>query len=170
MTHASIQRINGTPAVTVNGEYFGGMAMTTRAFDEEYLSHLRDAGIRIFFVAANTDWMRPQGYVTEDGVCEESGFNVFRREMAALLATVPDAYVMVRIGMHPPKEWVENHPDDILRYNDGSTQPCVINSEIHKDHLPGAYSLCSQNWRRDGTRALEEFCRQVDNSAMRRQP
>ena len=55
MSTAKIDTHNGTPALEINGETFSLMAMTTRIKDDEYLRGLRKAGVRIFFVFANTD-------------------------------------------------------------------------------------------------------------------
>lgn len=165
MSTATINIENGTPALKINGELFSLMAMTTRIGDEEYIRSLREAGVRIFFVFANTDWLRPGKPKEEtDWWNAMSGFEAFSYEAEKLLRIVPDAYIMVRVGMHPPVEWMENHPDELLRYSNGKTIPCVINSEVHYDHVPGCYSLCSEAWRKDGSEALLHFCDQVAHS------
>lgn len=57
----------------------------------------------------NTDWLRPgRDYTDEQGIQrhEPGGMEAFvRNEM--LLAEVPDAYIIVRIGLHPPVDWME---------------------------------------------------------------
>lgn len=165
MSTAKINTQNGTPALEINGEPFSLMAMTTRIKDEEYLRGLRKAGVRIFFVFANTDWLRPgKSYAEAKDWSEWSGFAAFQAEAERLLRVVPDAYIIVRVGMHPPVSWMESHPDDLLRYSDGQTMPCVINSEVHYDRVPGCYSLCSDAWRKDGGEALMHFCDQVEQS------
>ena len=165
MSTAKIDTRNGTPALEINGETFSLMAMTTRIKDEEYLRDLRKAGIRIFFVFANTDWLRPGKSLEESQDWREwGGFASFQSEAERLLRVVPDAYIIVRIGMHPPVSWMESHPDDLLRYSDGKTMPCVINSEVHYDRVPGCYSLCSEAWRKDGGEALMHFYDQVEHS------
>lgn len=165
MSTAKIDTRNGTPALEINGETFSLMAMTTRIKDEEYLRDLRKAGVRIFFVFANTDWLRPGKSLEESQDWREwGGFASFQSEAERLLRVVPDAYIIVRIGMHPPVSWMESHPDDLLRYSDGKTMPCVINSEVHYDRVPGCYSLCSEAWRKDGGEALMHFYDQVEHS------
>lgn len=165
MSTAKIDTRNGTPALEINGETFSLMAMTTRIKDEEYLRGLRKAGVRIFFIFANTDWLRPGKSLEESQDWREwGGFASFQSEAERLLRVVPDAYIIVRIGMHPPVSWMESHPDDLLRYSDGKTMPCVINSEVHYDRVPGCYSLCSEAWRKDGGEALMHFCDQVEHS------
>ena len=165
MSTAKIDTRNGTPALEINGETFSLMAMTTRIKDEEYLRSLRKAGVRIFFVFANTDWLRHGKSLEESQDWREwGGFASFQSEAERLLRVVPDAYIIVRIGMHPPVSWMESHPDDLLRYSDGKTMPCVINSEVHYDRVPGCYSLCSEAWRKDGGEALMHFYDQVEHS------
>lgn len=166
MITAKINTQNGTPSLKINGEDFSLMAMTTRIADDEYLRALREAGVRIFFVFANTDWLRPGKTLEEtDNWNEWSGFQAFRAEAEHLLRVVPDAYIIIRVGMHPPVSWMESHPDELLRYNNGETIPCVINSEVHYDKVPGCYSLSSSEWRRDGTEALKQFCDEVEASS-----
>ena len=165
MSTAKIDTHNGTPALEINGETFSLMAMTTRIKDEEYLRGLRKAGVRVYFVFANTDWLRPGKSFDETQDWREwGGFASFQSEAERLLRVVPDAYIIVRVGLHPPVSWMESHPDDLLRYSDGETMPCVINSEVHYDHVPGCYSLCSDAWRKDGGEALMHFCEQVEQS------
>ena len=166
MSIARITNINGTPTIAINDESFSLMAMTTRIADEEYVRELRKAGIRIFFVFANTDWLRPGTTDTSAPIWEQrSGFENFCQEAEHLLEIVPDAYIIVRIGMHPPVSWMEEHPDDLLRYSNGMTKPCIMNSEVHFDHVPGCYSMCSDAWREDGSRALNAFCDRVEKSS-----
>lgn len=166
MSIAKIQNRNGAPTITINEEPFSLMAMTTRIGDDEYLKGLRKAGIRIFFVFANTDWLRPGTTVEEaKDWSEVSGFEAFRHEAEHLLKVVPDAYIMVRIGMHPPVSWMEENPDELLRYDNGETKPCIMNSEVHMDHVPGCYSMCSEKWREDGSKALNDFCDKVEKTS-----
>lgn len=159
MSIAEMKRNGKNVSIYVNGEQLAPMSMTMiRMSDPEYLKDLRASGIRIFFVFANTDWLRPG----KNG--EMSGFQQFDMEAKRLLEAVPDAYIMVRIGMHPPVEWVESHPDDVVTFNDGSTKPIHLWSEIHTDDYPGHYCLGSENWRKDAVVALNDFCDKVDKT------
>lgn len=165
MTDIKMQYKNGVPTISVDGESLSLMAMTTRIGDDDYLRELRKAGIRVFFVFANTDWLRP-GTTVEQAKdwSEVSGFESFKYEAEHLLRVVSDAYIIVRIGMHPPVSWMEENPDELLRYSNGKTKPCVMNSEVHWDQVPGVYSMSSSKWREDGTKALNEFCDKVEKT------
>ena len=162
---ASIEKIHGVPTVMIDGEPCPPMALTAQIQKPEYLQSLRKSGIRVFFVMANTNWLRPGGIVTDENgeeKEEKSGFESFQIQAEKLLSAVPDAYIIVRLGMHPPVSWMEENPDELFRYSDGSLSKAVIASEVHKDVVPGAYSLCSEKWRTDGTKALFEFCDMAD--------
>lgn len=165
MGFAEVKTYNGQPTIMIDGKPYPPMAMTAPVEKPEYLRALGEAGIRIFYLMTNTRWLRPGGKrVDENGkeYIEPSGFDRFRQQAETLLEAVPDAWIIVRIGLHPPVDWVESHPDDIIRFNDGSTKPVAVVSEVHRDVLPGMYSLCSENWRKDGAQALREFCDEVD--------
>ncbi len=141
------------------------MAMTTRIEDLDYIRHLGECGIKVFFLMTNTRWLRPGRTWTDDAGkthTEPSGMDEFVAAARRLLSVVPDARILVRIGLHPPVDWVERHPDDIMRYDDGSLQPAILASEVHRDLLPGMYSLCSSAWRHDATLALLSFCAEVE--------
>ncbi len=159
MSFAEMKRKGNNVSIYVDGEQLAPMSMTMiRMSDPEYLKDLRASGMRIFFVFANTDWLRPGN----NG--EMSGFEQFDMEAKRLLEAVPDAYIMVRIGMHPPVDWVESHPGDVVTFNDGSTKPIHLWSEIHTDDYPGHYVIGSENWRTDATAALNDFCDKVDKT------
>lgn len=165
MSYAEIKRYNGQPTIMINGIPYPPMAMTTRILKPDYLKALGEVGLKIYFLMANTRWLRPgRVWVDENGVQhkELSGIDKFKQDAENLLKAVPDAYIIVRIGMHPPVDWVESHMDDVMQYNDGSHQPAILTSEVHRDVLPGMYSLCSEEWRKDGAKALQEFCDEVD--------
>lgn len=167
MSFAEIKNYNGAPTVMIDGKPFMPMAMTTRIKKPEYVKRLRESGVQIFFVFANTDWLRPGGERKDESgntYYEPSGFEAFKKEVDCLLEAVPDAYIIVRIGMHPPVSWIEEHPEDTLTYSDGGFWPCNIVSEVHNDHVPGCYVMCSDNWRRDGSKALNDFCDLIDKS------
>ena len=167
MSKAILKKINGRMLLDIDGEIYPPMFFTGRTCKPDYMKRLRDAGMRVFFVYANTDWMRPGRQRTNpDGYTwwEKSGFEAFCEEAERLVSRVPDAYIIIRIGMHPSEEWARSHPDDMVRYEDGETIAHQIFSEIHCDDMPASYSLCSENWRRDGSAALEDFCNKVDAS------
>ncbi len=124
---------------TVRVNQFGEIKL-----DKEYYRRLGESGIRIFFLICDTEWLIPDG------------FTKFCEEAEALLDVVPDAYIIPRIGLHPPVDWIKNHPDDCVRANDLKDRPVRLITESYTADLPNMYSLCSDNWRKDAGKALEK--------------
>lgn len=165
MSFAEVKNVNGEPSIVIDGTPYPPMAMTTRIIKRDYLRNLGSAGLRIFFLMANTRWLCPgRTWIDAQGTqhTEPNGFEAFSTDVAMLLEEVPDAYIIVRIGMHPPVEWMEAHPEELMTYNDGTHKRAILQSEVHCDTIPGMYSLCSEKWRKDGAVALQEFCDEVD--------
>ncbi len=151
MAVARVEKYHGSPAIMVDGVPYPPMMATIRTntrdalkLDPEYFRELGKAGIRIFFVICDTEWLKP-GAMAQ-----------FIEECETVLREVPDAWIMPRIGLHPPLEWIESHPDDIVRYSDGKTTSVRLYTESYEKQLPGMYSLCSENWRRDAGKVLLE--------------
>ncbi len=147
---AEIIMYQGYPALRVNGDILPPMAITTMSQDKDYLRSLGEAGIRLFFVICDTQWLKP------DGV------ELLRTATAALLEAVPEAHIVLRVGLHPPMSWIEANPDELLTYNGDRHIPVRLLSESYCALLPGMYSLCSSKWREDGARALETFIDEVN--------
>ncbi len=146
---AKVENYNGYPAIMVDGKPYPPMMATIRTnnrdhmvIDEEYYRNLGKSGIKIYFLICDTEWLKPEG------------FNMFCEEAEKLLNAVPDAYIMVRIGMHPTPEWCEENPDETLTYSDGIKKPMHLYTESYEAEYPAMYSLCSDKWREDAGSAL----------------
>ena len=165
MSFAEVKNINGSPALVIDGKTFPPMAMTVRFNKPDYIRHLGEAGLRVFFLMTNTDWLRPGKDCTDENSvpCHEpSGLEAFVKNAEVLLSQVPDAYIIVRIGLHPPVDWMEENPDELITYQDGSHEPSILSSEVHKDEIPGMYSFASDKWKAAAGKALKEFCDAID--------
>lgn len=146
---AEIREHNGRPAIFINGEPYAPMMATIRTrclkdidFDKNYFENLGKSGIKIYFLICDTVDLYPES------------FELFDREARALLEAVPDAYIIPRIGMHPTNEWIEENPDECIRYSDGESPGCHLFSESYECDLPRHYSLASEKWREERSEAL----------------
>lgn len=149
MTKARIEQYNGSPAILIDGNPYPPMMATIRTnnrtnmiIDEAYYKSLGESGIKIFFLICDTEWLKP------------GAFALFCEEAEKLLKNVPDAYIMVRIGMHPPVQWCLDHPEETLEYSDGIKKPIHLFTESYEADYPAMYSLCSEKWRQDAGKAL----------------
>lgn len=166
MSHASVENYHGEPAIMIDGVPYPPMGMVTHIQKPDYLRHLGEAGLKLFFIPSETRWFNPGGrkYTDSNGVerTDLNGIDQFKHDVEMLLKAVPDAYVIVRLYLNPPVSWVKSHTEELMRYNDGSTQPAILASNDRLYTLPGMYSLCSDVWRHDGDKALGEFFDEIE--------
>ena len=95
---------NGSPAIEHNGKIYPQMMATIcninkgkYIIDKEYLKNLGESGVKVYFLICDTEWIRPDAFEKLD------------EEMQILMEAVPDAIVMLRIGLHPSNEWIEEN-------------------------------------------------------------
>lgn len=154
---AEIKNHNGRPAIFIDGKPYPPYTATVRTlkdsvnviFDRAYFENLGRAGIKIYFLSCNTEWLMPHA------------LEIFNEEAVKLLDAVPDAYIIPRICMHPPKEWVLEHPEECLTYSDGSRPGVHIYAESFEADYPMQYSLMSSKWRADASAALESLWNKI---------
>lgn len=149
MRNIKVSDYNGSPAILIDGKPYPPMMATIRTngidkthIDEEYYKNLGNSGIKIFFLICDTEWIK------------ENAFSMFTEEAEKLLKAVPDAYIVARIGMHPPVEWCEANPDELMMYSDGKQKEANLFTESFRTKYPAMYSLCSEKWRKDAGEAL----------------
>ena len=156
MRQVKIQTVNGSPAIVIDGKVFPPMAMTIatkdivndrQILDTDYFRKLGESGIRIFFPITDTEWGRPGALAEFEQVCR------------FILSAVPDAYFIVRIGLHPPAAWVDEHPEECFTYNDGFCPAVTLANEAYHPQFSHHYSLSSAKWRARAGQALVETCR-----------
>lgn len=159
MKNVKIQEVNGSPAVVINGKVYPPMFMTIATtdiesgklkLDYEYFKCLGESGIKIFFPITDTEWGRP-------GALEQ-----FKELAEFILDAIPDAYFIVRIGLHAPNEWVEANPEECFTYDDGSRPAVRLASESYHADYTHQYSMASQKWRKRAGEALIETCKAHD--------
>ncbi|MBR3967353.1 MAG: hypothetical protein IKJ91_09810 [Clostridia bacterium] len=159
MAVAKVENYNGYPAIIIDGVPYPPMYATVRTHgenginhDREYFRNLGKSGIKVFFIMCDTEWTRA-------GALEE-----FYDEAKMLLEEVPDAYIMLRIGIHPPKEWAEQNLDELVKFSDGTLKPMSLWNENFSREYPSMYSLSSEKWREDAGKALKETCEALNKS------
>jgi len=133
------------------------MLITVPIRNPEYLKKLGDAGLKIYFVTADTHWNQPGDEK------HPSGLERTLSDLELLLSAVPDAYVMLRLNVSPPPEWVSSHPEEMVTYSDGSHERTICTS-VSGEPIDGMHSLCSEAWRRDADAALDEYFDELEKS------
>ena len=144
---------NGRVFIEINGKIYPPMSATISNYDrdnekvvidKEYFKSLGESGIKLFFVASDTEWGHP-------GIHEK-----FVEECQAILDVVPDAYFIVRIGLNPPVGFLNDKKDDCFTLSNGEIRPVKVTSFSYgKDH-EALYALPSKAWRSCTEKALLE--------------
>ena len=157
-TVARMEPYHGAPAVMVNGEAVPPMTMTllSRGIQGEaraaYMKKLGEAGIKVYYVTCATRWLQPGD--AAKGVPD--GVTAAVRGVRQILDSVPDARVMLRLNVSPPRDWVNAHPEEQLAYDDGSHRK-VICTSVGCEPIDGMHSLCSEAWMAEEDKALADF-------------
>ncbi len=149
MAKACIENYNGYPAIMINGKPYPPMMATfcSRKNNEviinhDYYKNFGKSGVKIYFLICDTKWLVP------------NSIEKLTIEAEKILQAVPDAYFILRIGLHPPVSWIKDNPQECVNFSDGKPLPVELWTESYKAKLPQMYSLCSSKWREDAGKAL----------------
>ena len=163
MLTATISEYHGSPAIMVNGSPYPPMTITAPLNNPSYLKQLGESGFSIFYVNSTTRWNKPgkrkhtannpYAYVKDNDDSSLDGIAQTLVDLETLMKAVPDAYVMLRLNIAPPAEWVNAHPEEQVTFQDGSHKKTVC-STVSKEAIDGMHSLCSKAWKRDAAVAL----------------
>lgn len=142
---------NGGMAICHDGKIYPPMMATIcnvndgrYVIDPEYLKRLGESGIKIFFLICDTEWIRTDA------------FDKLDEEARILLEAVPDALIMLRIGLHPSNEWVAENLDECIQLSDGSHPVDHLVTESYCADMPGCYTLYSEKWRKKAGEYLKD--------------
>ena len=157
MAIARVENYNGAPALMIDGKPYAPMCATIRTIDgdvsradENYYKRLGESGIKVFFLICDTEWLKP------------GAFELFKQEAQLVLRAVPDAYIVMRLGMHAPPVWCKENPDEVLTYSDGEKKSVFLFTESFRaNYNDGFYSFASEKWRKEASEALKDTHRRV---------
>ena len=126
MPVARVERYHGEPAIMIDGKPYPPMTITVPIKNPAYLKDLGEAGLKIYYIEASTTWNNPGmkapnvPFERGDHKCALNGLDQTIRALDMLMSAVPDAYVMLRLNVSPPTDWVNAQPEEMLTYSDGS--------------------------------------------------
>jgi len=151
---AKVERQNGEPAILIDADPYPPMSITvlsrptmTLAQRKAYYRDLGEAGIKTYYITATTRWNNPG----DPGKGIPDGITATLSDLVALLESVPDAYAMLRLNVSPPPEWVNSHPEEQVKFSDGSSQRCICTSVSPREIIDGMHLGDTKMWQvRDG--------------------
>ena len=126
---------------------------------EKDLKKVNESGIRIFYLGNKMRWNQPGDENTPDGTAQTLA------DIKFLLDAAPNAYIMLRLVVNPSADWINAHPDEQVRFNDGSREPVICSSAGDKP-LDGMISFASESWKREGKAALLEYLEDLEASPL----
>lgn len=160
MSNARLADVNGSPAIVADGRVYPPMTITIphSGGNADYLKRLGEAGLRIFYTRCGSEWVcrgetPPETSPAVEAFCREAGY---------LLQAVPDAKIMVRIYVAPPPEWCVSHPDDVVRFQDGSTRKVIPNSR--ENTYEAMYCMSSSLWQEEAVLTLNAIMEKLDRT------
>jgi len=162
MLKSEIRTENGLSTVYVDGKPVWPMTFCSRHNDDPiYTKHLQDAGIKIFWPFCDTDWQRP------------GAFEKLKEKCDLILAGDPEAYIMVRVSLNPPAQWLKDNPGEMVTFENGAhtfynpkNKKFPGTSAVRGEYNGiGDYSMASDKWIEDACKALDEFIDKIDASS-----
>lgn len=160
-TLAQVKPVGGVPTMVLDRKPYGPMTYTRCAATWDQLAQIGERGFPVHFeMVGGVGWPGQQD-------------DVFRRldqHLERFLKRIPNARVILRLYVCKPPHFVRDHPQEVLRFNDGS-----------KDHFTKWYamtdlpeadrgypSFASEVWRRGTAEALYRYVTHVRGSAYAR--
>jgi len=162
MLKSEIRRENGLSTIYVDGQPVWPMTFCSRHNDDPlYTQHLQQAGIKIWWPFCDTDWQRP------------GAFDALKAKCDLILEGDPTAYIMVRVSLNPPAQWLKDNPDEIITFENGahhffkpSDKRFPGYSAVRQEYNGiGDYSMASDKWIADACKALDVFIDKIEASS-----
>ncbi len=156
MAKAYVETKNGVPTLMLDGKPFTGNVVTIASnrdgipkINEPYFKRLGEAGVRLFFLICDTEFTKPEAYT------------FFKEEAEAILRAVPEAYIILRVGLQPNRTWTDAHPEAMIGWSDGEKRVTNLLTETYTAEI-GMYSLHAKEWRQAAGDALMDFAEKVN--------
>lgn len=164
---ASVQMYKGRPMIMLNGkpEYPAIYALTDVPGGRWSWEELPSYNMRSFCARG---FKLVQVDLFLDHVWKEDGtilMDTARRQLRGVLDVCPDAAIMIRFHVNPPKWWQHRHPEEKTLYADTIPKPDYTwgPQRIIEDdeETPDRFSLASLKWKEEASEKTKEFLRQL---------
>lgn len=163
MTTSIVKPYPGTsrPMLFINDQPYSGLSYMTYRPDPRSVQQFRDAGCRLFFFSCTSDdcmyefservWLAPDRF----------DYGAFDERLKLFMDHAgKDAFFIPRIYMTSPPWWDEQHPNELVRFDDGATDHGPHFCTARKATYP---SLASQIWRSDTVANLRKLIRYIED-------
>jgi len=154
---AEVRMENGIATLYVDGRPVMPMSFCSRNNqDDRYLAALLSAGIKVHFPICDTDWKDPQG------------FEKLKTLAHRILKLDPQAVLILRLSLDPPRSWMEANLDQCTMFENGSVR-MIIDKKIGRTYDPKLtdnlkFCLASEKWKQRAEEAMTDFVIKVGQS------
>lgn len=149
---------NNQQMLEIDGKIYPPEFINPITYPPQAIKAWGEAGLKVVTVECNTREREEETYARPFGVRET------KERIDLLFDCIPDAWVILRVNLSPNKSWVNSHPEELVRFADGSTGP-VYNVLVGTGEMAGHYSLCSKAWMEDESRTLEAFLKGLEETS-----
>jgi len=154
---AEVRAENGIAALYVDGRQVMPMSFCSRNNqDDRYLAALLNAGIKVHFPICDTEWKDPQG------------FEKLKALARRILKHDPQAILILRLSLDPPRSWMEANLDQCTMFENGEVR-MIIDKKIGRTYDPKLtenlkFCLASEKWKERAEQAMSDFVLKVGQS------
>ena len=154
---AEVKPVGGVPTLVIDGKPYGPMTYTRCAGTLPQIGEIADHRFPVHFEMV--------GSIGRPGK-QEKVFDGLDGQLRRFLQQVPNARIVLRLYVCNPRGFGLDHPDEVMRFDDGSTQH--FTKWYAESHWPAAErgypSFASEVWRQETAQALREYVTHVRQS------
>ena len=157
-----VQVVGGVPTFTIDGRPILTPSFETYAPEEKYFRQFADAGTQVFSFntnAAACDYGHSRPTWVKKDVWD---YSQFEERASRVLAARPDALLLPRVNLGTPRWWLDQHPESLELFDDGTTIP----DGVHPTLPPARPFPClaAPRWREAIGAAFERLLEHVRQS------
>lgn len=153
----AVSLVGGVPTLVVDGKPYGPMIYTRCAGSWQQLAEIADRRFPIHFeMVGSLDLPGRQAAV----------FKRLDEQVARFFQQVPNGKVILRLYLCNPHDFTREHPDELLRFEDGSAQHFTKWYAVSRwpEAERGYPSFASDVWRSAMAQSLREYVEHVRQS------
>lgn len=151
---AEIKMHNGAPTLFINGEPNAGMTYMTYNAQKKHYESFGKIGVDLASVSVTADFSVFFGQPTAWLGPGQYDFSDMDEKMRLILEANPDAYVFPRVYLCSPPWWDEQHPEQLVKWDDGTVERSIA----RKKTFP---SWASEEYRQATADNLRHFIEHV---------
>lgn len=151
---AEIRPVGGAPALVIDGKPYGPMTYTRCAGSLPQIAEIADRRFPVHFeMVGSVGWPGRQ----------QKTFEGLDAQIRRFLKEAPNARIVLRLYVCNPRDFAREYPNELLRFNDGSTQHFTRwYAEMNFPPEDRGYpSFASEIWRQNTAQALWNYVTHV---------